>query len=62
MVMDRDTAPPRQAPQAWVDALDLARANVAAGRVTIPLSVVLDDLKACLDRMEAVEAKAAAKI
>ena len=57
--MDDDL--PRQAPQEWLDALDRARASGAAGRPTVPLSVVLDDLQACLARMEAREAKASAK-
>ena len=56
--MDHD---PHHAPQEWVEALDRACANRAVGNPTVPLSVVLDDLKACLARMEAHEAEASTK-
>jgi predicted transcriptional regulator len=59
--MDDDhNAIPREPPQEWIDALAEADADLAAGR-TVPLEEVLDELRACLARMEAREAQASAK-
>jgi hypothetical protein len=45
---------PRRAPQAWLDELELARADVAAGRVEeIDIDELCAELEADADAMEA---------
>ena len=53
--MDHDDETPRRAPQAWLDALDRARADVAAGR-TVSWADARADFLAAIGTSEA-EAK-----
>lgn len=61
--MSQSDEAPRPPPTGWLEAVERGEADAVAGR-TVPLSVVLDDLRASLTRMEAKEAhiqKAVAK-